>query len=133
MSDLCPPCQVIEYVACCVRWTLTSSCTLTAAPTPLTGVIWSTPLLLVMRNTLQSPVGLGHTQCRPFMTHFLLTDYPSSCYHSDKSSLSSRKTASTVAITTNAAGRRSEIARQFSHLLSSSSPLVGENLKVTPP
>lgn len=83
-------------------------------------------------STVSSRTGT-HTECRPFMTHFLLTDYPSSCYHSDKSSLSSRKTASTVAITTNAAGRRSEIARQFSHLLSSSSPLVGENLKVTPP
>lgn len=64
--DHCPLWQVIVYVACCVRWTLTSSCTLTAAPTPLRGVIWITRLLVVMKNTLQSLV--GHTQFHPFTT-----------------------------------------------------------------
>ena len=58
------------------------------------------------------------------------TDFPSlSCHHGNKSQLTSRKPVS-MATT---AGRKSDIARQISHLLSASSPLVGENLKVSLP
>lgn len=69
----------------------------------------------------------GHkSTCSHTITNNTHTDF---C-HGGKSS---RKPSCAVAIATNAAGRRSEIARQISHLLSASSPLVGENLKVARP
>ena len=57
----------------------------------------------------------------------------SSGHHGNKPLLSSRKTTAVATMATSAGGQRSEVARQISYLLSPSSPLVGENLKVSAP
>ena len=57
----------------------------------------------------------------------------SSGHHGNKPLLVSRKTTAVATMATSAGGQRSEVARQISYLLSPSSPLVGENLKVSAP
>lgn len=133
VCDLCPPCHVgdrVRHMLCEVdpnKQLYSDSSTQSSEGSDMD---YSSAGSDEERSTVSS-MTMSHTQYCPFTTPLPLTDFPSSCYHhTGKTSLSSRKTSSSVAIT---AGRRSEIARQISHLLSPSSPLVGENLKVTPP
>ena len=84
-----------------------------------------------------------HVQCRYNVYTCTDTEMPayslipptpdSSGHHGNKPLLVSRKTTAVATMATSAGGQRSEVARQISYLLSPSSPLVGENLKVSAP